>query len=289
MKLVLSRKGFDSAFGGCASPIFDDGSFVSLPIPHWFSSPSPPDPPARVNFSDIGCDRRIAAIVENLTSRLKKSVKGSDAVHLDPDLMGGSLPRKPGWRPLLGQADAAQRHLDKHGVGPGDIFLFFGWFREVEQRDDRFRFKPDAPDLHLFYGWLEVGDVWRLGKGAYGVPDWATMHPHVTANYGPTNTVYVAAGTDTAYAAGTFRLVADPLKLTVPDQKNRSFWRLPKWFYPSQGRSALSYHSDLSRWRLDENYAYLRSVKRGQEFVLDAQDYPEAADWAKRLIEQNAA
>jgi len=288
MKLILSRKGFDSSFGGCASPIFEDGSFVSLPIPHGFVSPPPPDPPARVNFSDIGGDRRIGAIVEDLTIRRSSPVKASDPIHLDPDLRMDSLPRKAGWRPLFGQADAAQRHLDKHGVGPGDIFLFFGWFREVEQYAGRFRFRPAAPDLHIFFGWLEVGDVWRLGKDSYSVPDWASMHPHVAANYGSTNTIYVAAGTDTAYAAGTFRSVVDQLVLTAP-ASNRSFWRLPKWFYVSERGSGLSYHSNPGRWQLDQNCVYLQSVARGQEFVLDTHDYPEAVDWAKRLIAENAA
>jgi len=33
MKIILSRKGFDSSSGGIASPIFQDGTFCSLPIP----------------------------------------------------------------------------------------------------------------------------------------------------------------------------------------------------------------------------------------------------------------
>ena len=33
MKIILSRKGFDSGSGGCPSPIFPDGSLMSLPIP----------------------------------------------------------------------------------------------------------------------------------------------------------------------------------------------------------------------------------------------------------------
>ena len=33
MKLILSRKGFDSQSGGCPSPIFPDGTLYSLPIP----------------------------------------------------------------------------------------------------------------------------------------------------------------------------------------------------------------------------------------------------------------
>jgi hypothetical protein len=33
MKLILSRKAFDSAAGGVASPILDDGAMIPLPIP----------------------------------------------------------------------------------------------------------------------------------------------------------------------------------------------------------------------------------------------------------------
>ncbi|MBL0351557.1 MAG: hypothetical protein IPP03_02230 [Dechloromonas sp.] len=33
MKVILGRKGFDSSTGGCASPIFPDGSLFPLSIP----------------------------------------------------------------------------------------------------------------------------------------------------------------------------------------------------------------------------------------------------------------
>ena len=33
MKLILSRKGFDSSSGGQANPIMPDGTVLSLPIP----------------------------------------------------------------------------------------------------------------------------------------------------------------------------------------------------------------------------------------------------------------
>ena len=33
MRVILSRKGFDSSNGGCASPIFPDNTMLSLPIP----------------------------------------------------------------------------------------------------------------------------------------------------------------------------------------------------------------------------------------------------------------
>ena len=33
MKIILSRKGFDSSNGGIPSPILPDGTLLSLPIP----------------------------------------------------------------------------------------------------------------------------------------------------------------------------------------------------------------------------------------------------------------
>ena len=33
MKIIISRKGFDSKFGGTASPILPDGTMLSFPIP----------------------------------------------------------------------------------------------------------------------------------------------------------------------------------------------------------------------------------------------------------------
>ena len=277
MKLILSRKGFDSSFGGCASPIFEDDTFVSLPIPEKSS---------RLRYSDIGGKQRIGSIVEDLTSRSNKALKASDHVHLDPDLWFDSLPRKPGWRPLFGQAESAQSHLDNYGVGPGDIFLFFGWFRRVEECHGRLRFKVGEPDVHMFFGWLEVDAISRLWKDTCQTPEWASEHPHIGATY-TKNTIYVAAKTETTYHAGVFRSYSDELVLTTPG-KSRSQWRLPKWFYPAQRNSVLSYHSAPSRWTSYNNYTDLNSVGRGQEFILDTADYPEAVDWARSLIAEHS-
>ena len=287
MKIILSRKGFDSTLGGCASPIFEDGSILSLPIPHCFASTPVPDPALRVNYCDVHSNKAIGKIVEGLTATLKKPVRATDATHLDPDLREESLPRKTGWRPLFGQADAAQRHLDKFGVGAGDIFLFFGWFKEVVERDGQFRFKRGARDLHLIFGWLEVGEVWRLGKEDFPTPDWAEMHPHIVSNYGPTNTVYVAKETRNGYSAGAFRWFKKELVLTAPE-RSRSFWRLPTWFRFRKEVATLSYHSNPARWRLDADCSYLQTVGRGQEFILDTNAYPQAEEWARRLISENS-
>jgi len=286
MKVILSRKGFDAAAGKCPSPIFEDGSFLSLPIP---------DESSTVSYAEIGGSHAVGRLVEDLSPL----VKASCGVHLDPDLRVDSRQREPGWRPMFGQADAAQQHLRNMKVTEGDIFLFFGWFRRVEQRDGRFRYQRGAPHLHMIFGWLKVGQVWRkVGETWHDsedkildIPDWAKEHPHLSPTFNPKfkeNTIYVAAETSTGFEAGTFKYAVDELKLTREGEP-RSRWHLPSWFYPSEGKSSLSYHSNRDRWEPHGNEAHLQTVGRGQEFVLDSKDYPQAVHWVNDLIAKNAA
>ena len=127
MRIILSRKGFDSANGGVPSPIFPSGEMRSLPIPQ--RNPSRLHIPIR--YDQISCDSRpLAGIVSELT---KARIAPEAPAHLDPDLDALSLPRQSGWRPLFGQRGVAERLLRHQGVQAGDVFLFFGWFRRVEQ------------------------------------------------------------------------------------------------------------------------------------------------------------
>lgn len=94
------------------------------------------------------------------------------------------------------------------------------------------------------------------------------------------------AGQETAYpGAGYFPRYRDNGCLTAPGQL-RTHWRLPRWFYPLADQPPLSYHTDHTRWLCDDDYAYLRSAMRGQEFVLDTQHYPEALAWVISLLHE---
>lgn len=148
MKLVFSRKGFDAANGGVPSPILPDGRMLSLPIP--------------ASRSDRGFEAvwMHGIDVPQLVAGLRgPRVPVIDRVHLDPDLSRPPQARPEHWRPALGQANGANAHLKRHGVGAGDLFLFFGWFREVERQQGRWRYVRHAPDIHVLFGWLEVGEV----------------------------------------------------------------------------------------------------------------------------------
>ena len=59
---------------------------------------------------------------------------------------------------------------------------------------------------------------------------------------------------------------------------------LPRRSYYDGDKPPLTYHPDAKRWRRDADHAYMRSVGRGQEFVLGIAHYPEAIGWLSDLV-----
>lgn len=278
MRLILSRKGFDSGAGRKPSPILPDGSMVSLPIPERDSG---------TTYGELSWrGEPLAPLIEQLT---KGRVPARYGVHMDPDLRQETLPRKRGWRPSLGQVGAAQTVLARAGVGLGDVFLFFGWFREAESGPHGLRYVRGAPNLHVLFGWLQVGEVLALGQDR--PPGWADRHPHVVQPQRTHNTLYVASdelridGRGTGLAgAGTFDHYSPALRLTQEGERLRSRWSLPGWMLPVSGEPCLGYHDDPGRWRRVGDRVLLDAVARGQEFVLDATGTPEAGRWVRELV-----
>jgi len=277
MRIILSRKGVDSTAGGLASPILNR-SLVSLPIP---------DRDSQIAYADLTFGKvSLGKVVEDLSDG---AVPSNRHVHLDPDILRSLYPRKPGWRPIFGQGQsAAESHLKTYGVTAGDLFLFFGWFREAEQKGGKYRYRPDAPDLHVIYGWLQVGAVIPCTDRQLSDIPWARYHPHFRGRYG---TAYVAndkldLGGDTRDipGGGQFAGYHECLRLTAPNSLSRRMWQLPEWFYPRNGCFPLTYHPKKASFRRSGKYTILESAGRGQEFVLDSRDYPKAVSWARRLI-----
>lgn len=286
-RLVLSRKGFDSGYGGMASPILPDGRLLPLPIPGEQDA---------FRLGDLN------AVGIPLGPLLRELSRGRHSrrtrVHMDPDLDRRPDLRLPGWLPAFGQAGSAQSHLQRQGVGPGDVFLFFGWFREVERRGQRWRYVPGAPDLHLLYGWLEVAEVLPIvseRESCLQRHPWIIDHPHVAnpRHYrDPRNALYVAPGRSAIAAGGpgggVFERYSDALRLTAPGA-SRSVWALPQWFHPSSGSAPLSYHTSPARWSLQDGRCLLRSVPKGQEFVLDTDGRQQPQAWLRTLVSRHAA
>jgi hypothetical protein len=151
-KVVISRKGFDSKYGAAASPILmPAGEMWSIPIPEKGVAVN-----STTRYGEImRGSRSIGAIVADLT---KGRYGPNDYAHFDPDLDEVNLPRHPSWKGIFGHGHRGSfTHLNTtHGVGVGDVFLFYGSFRQVDVAPQGYKYRRDGPVMHVFFGWLQV-------------------------------------------------------------------------------------------------------------------------------------
>jgi hypothetical protein len=283
MKIIFSRKGFDSSNGRVASPILPSGRLCSLPIPAAEDENAP-------RYRDILFDgQSLGKLLHDLTG---DGTWCDKPAHLDPDINSESIPRLPGWRGAFGQAGAAERHLQNQNVGKGDVFLFYGWFKQVECCNGTYRYIRGAPNLHVVFGWLQIEERIPVAQRSQ-IPAWACDHAHCRRTRPfALDSLYIAKERLTLPGmvldipgAGIFPCYQPSLCLT--DQNpylSRRMWRLPSWTFPTTGRPALTYHRDLKSWERRADYALLKNVSQGQEFVLDCNYYPESIEWLANLI-----
>lgn len=289
MKVILSRKGFDSKYGGCPSPIFPDDSMVSLPIPSSSAS---------LSYSGINYNgKNLGSIVESLTA---KRIAGDSITHFDPDLDRGAIARDPGWLAAFGAGKGARTHLKNNNVKEGDLFLFFGWFRRVEFGEkDTTRYLENSPNIHAIFGWLQIGEILHVGssgKNTLASKPWLKDHPHITGSWYPNNTIFIASeklempdcSLDGDWSGGgAFGSFSQSRVLTHPHQGKRSLWCLPENFAPQNGIAALSCHHNPERWKKSPipGCTQLQTVSQGQEFVLEVKDKDILCEWLKGIFE----
>lgn len=264
MRIILSRKGFDSGNGGCPSPILPDGTLLSLPIPSKNDD---------VKFSDLFYEEKsYYQIIKELKPRTK--IKEYYTCHLDPDIRDMKISKD--WAPLFGQAGASQTHLLNNNVCKDDVFLFFGWFKQTKMEDGKLRYVSGAPDLHIIFGYLQIGEIFDT---YYKLPPVYNYHPHASEKRfekKTKNCIYKAAEKFSLNAdikgSGTFRINMD-LILTKRGH-SRSQWQLPNIFRNTK----LSHHTEES-FKKD----CFDSAKTGQEFVIEENKNIE--NWALNIIE----
>ncbi|MBK7175168.1 MAG: hypothetical protein IPH84_18560 [Bacteroidales bacterium] len=126
MKIILSRKGFDSKYGGFPSPILPNEELISLPIP---------DQKDLICYSELQLKEygSYFDIINQLKGKYHDPINGwmeiteESKCHLDPDIYPDIYNHKEGWSSAFGQIDAAQSHLENQGIvdaTANDIFLF---------------------------------------------------------------------------------------------------------------------------------------------------------------------
>lgn len=264
-RLILSRKGWDSTWGGGPSPILDGFPF-SLPIPEHATAEQHRDCRAgHVRFSDL------PTAVQPFLRQWRLT---DGCVHLDPDLRPDLRPAGADQERLLfGQEGLAQIHLENQAVaasldsspGGGDVFLFFGWFRN-ENREHQ----------HVLWGWFEVAEVLDVtSEEAAKAAAFAAHHPHVShwelslKRPGCRNRLYLppqqASFAEGLPGAGLFPYTAAHV-LTAPGA-TRSEWCLPRVF----ADLGMSFHERQLAEGVHDRRARtvrFRSAPIGQEFVV---------------------
>lgn len=210
----------------------------------------------------------------DLKSAMEKNGKSA---HLDPDIRPGIRVNPiPEWKPVFGQCGAAETHLENQGVKEGDLFLFFGWFRETEFDGGRIMYKKGSVGKHVIYGYLQVGEI-VTGNRRHDY----YWHPHSEDYNVEINTMYVASekliigGEDTGLAGSGTLNYSESLVLTKTGS-SRSKWELPEYFKDVY----ISYHTKNSF-----KNGYFQSACKGQEFVISDDD--RVTEWAKKIIVGN--
>lgn len=172
MKIILSRKGFDSSAGGGPSPIVE-GRPISLPIPAGTASAT--------TYGDLG-------LGEFARKASRDKLGPSDLCHHDPMFCADGTC-------IFGQHSAAQTHLEGQGVGVGDVFLFFGLFAE----------EASGEPHHRVFGYLRVAEVIPL---AQGIPQDLVRrkHPHALAMHSANDVIWRGEGATAQRASEALRL-----------------------------------------------------------------------------------
>ena len=259
MKIILSRKGFDSGAGGMPSPILPDGTLLSMPIPER----------DMISYDSLFFrGKSYSTILQELNPDFQET-----HCHLDPDIREGCKSREEHWVAVFGQAGSALTHLKNNGVGVGDIFLFFGWFRQTEYAEDgTLRFVKKAPDLHIIYGYLQIGEI----RESYDTIKEMYWHPHADPRRSQQslNAIYLPSETLLDLPLRGYGTLNYSRELILTKQGHpRSHWDLPPFLLSKK----ISYHDERNR-KAD----YFQSAMRGQEFVIDADD--DVLDWVRRLV-----
>ena len=270
MKVSFSRKGFDSSYGGQPNAILPDGTLLVFPIPD--------QKEGKDLFGNLVFKGK--PIIEYITE-LKPRTKHSHLTpcHLDPDLCKELKGRPENWIPAFGQSNQSLSELRNNAFGIGDLFLFFGWFKETEIIKGELKYKKGAPDINLIYGYLQVGKI--LENGA-SIPAGLFDHPHAEKLIDNSNRDAIYLPTD--YLSfhpslpGASMLKYSPLQVLTAPNLTRSKWKLPRFF------DDIRIGHSPKQPNLKE---YYQSAPIGQEMIWDAGkiDNSEVYNWLREICE----
>ncbi len=275
MKIILSRKGFDSSNGGIPSPILSGGTLYSLPIPS----------DDEASYEDLRFFSDDSLLVSSFLKDVKPALSQSHC-HVDPDLVQRYVHEPFGWKPAFGQRNAAQSYLQNTAaIKPGDLFLFFGNFRVISYAKGlplRFCYSSH-PSVHgktvptreiqFIWGYLQIGEILtdpqRIREYSW--------HPHANEAHlkDKTNALYIPAEhlsfDKDMPGCGVFNY-SERRVLTIPGA-NKATWKVNPVYIPD---SIIGTRKDSAK----DGGIYYSGI--WQELCL--METAKAETWAKQLV-----
>jgi len=243
-----------------------DGTLLSMPIPSQNDT---------LSYCDLQYGKNTYSdILRQLAT--KHRFDQYDKCHLDPDIRNGvRINSVSGWRPAFGQIDKAQTYLSNNHLGKGDLFIFFGRFRQTRGSIDEgtLHFDKDMPIIHIIFGYMEIGGIIPYDK-ITGMN--YTWHPHGCGERlkDKSNTLYIPAE-------------------TLSFSKNYSGWGV----FPFSKERVLTLSNKTGTWReipalMPENVVGNRKNSAKGEGIYYAGQWQEivlnensiSVEWAKSLF-----
>jgi len=281
MKIILSKKGFDGSWGGYPN-IISGNAMYSMPIPdkestHTYGELKTANGAGLFDTAKLYYPRIYAD---------KKRIPFTPDIHCHADPNISNYFGANNFVGSIGQVGGAQSHLEKEKINKDDIFLFFGWFREV--KNGKF---IKGTDKYTLFGYLQIGEIiypQTLNETEKQEIEarhpWIKDQPHWDFNkYAnrKNNCIYIARENcdfNTALKGwGTFAY-NPTLALTKQDATKKSELQIP----------ALA-GLELSKTKgnkFDPNGNLTLPQTFGQEFVIEENE--KATNWVQQLITQFA-
>ncbi len=182
MRVILSRKGFEPTHGGIPSPILPDGTLLLLPKPVENGT---------ISFHDLSYQgHSYYDIAVSLNEDLKEPLDEAmcqTGCYINPISHNPPLV----WYPAYHRNGALESHLTKQRVTVGDIFLFYGWFRQTEYDSaHRLRFVPNSPAQSIIFSYFQIGAIIKDISFFSKQYNWQ-LHTFIDKNNSIPSTIYL--------------------------------------------------------------------------------------------------
>lgn len=302
MRIVLSRKGYDSANGGMPSPVFVSSDenwnyrMYSLPIPEFRRNSD-----GSIISFNTGAKRSDLRYPRDFDVKVSYP-KGLDSdffVHHDPDIRRYTHRRIPeNWVPVYGQTEGAATHLrgehDEH-LGTDTLFIYFGLFQFVARNAEGSWVRmPGTEPFHAIWGYLQAKKVVCMDiskrKCSEAVARYS-WHPHCSEHklQSRKNTLYIGSESPLTFdgrvmdvpSYGTFKYSRE-LALTA-DRMSSSRWSLDSlpWLDLDNRLPHMTHHDGKSFGN-----GFFQSAMIGQEFIVDedAATCEKVFSWLENLL-----